>query len=90
MESLAGAYQIVGGFFEILSLESGSIYINTQNQRNYVLLALDTLAHISLIKDNEDITDVDLYPHMYLRVNSTRLSFLKNADLVRISSVFDL
>ena len=90
MESLAGAYQIVGDFFEIPSLESGSIYINTQNERNYVLLALDTLAHISLIKDNEDITDVDLYPHMYLRVNSTRLSFLKNADLVRISSVFDL
>jgi len=75
---------------DISSLEAGSIYINTQDEKNHVFLSLDTLVNVWLTDDNQDITYVDLYPHMYLRLNPSRIQFLKNADLVRISSVFDL
>ena len=90
LESLGQNYSVVGDFFDISSLEAGSIYINTQDEKNHVFLSLDTLVNVWLTDDNQDITYVDLYPHMYLRLNPSRIQFLKNADLVRISSVFDL
>ena len=90
VESLSSTYAISSNFFSISSLEAGSVYINTQSDRNYVLLSLDTLVNVWFTNEGEDITYVDLYPHMYLRLNPTRLQFLKNADLVRISSVFTL
>ena len=90
IKSIGTQYTIFNNSFDISSLEAGSVYINTKDERNYMLFSLDTLINVWFVDKGEDITYVDLYPHMYVKFNPNRLRFLKNADLVRISSVFTL
>lgn len=71
----------------------GEIFIDTKTSQNKVfVLALTAWARISLIGENEDTvyTTISLLPHMYLEFQPVRWKFLKNADRIRIETIYNL
>jgi len=90
IKNLRETYMVTHQFFDIKLPSSGKIYVNTQDTKNYSIIPFNTIAQIDLKEWDTFITSLYLYPHMYLRFNPLRSRFLKNADLVRLSSVFTL
>ncbi len=85
-------YQISHSYFDIELIGFGKIFIDTTDVRKYRIIPLNNTIGIKL-KDGQGsgtLTELYLYPHMLLEFNPTRNRFLKNADLVRIDSVFSL
>lgn len=89
-KSLGNNYKISHESFDITSIGIGDIYINTNDTRKFSLFSFDGIFVANLKDEGELMTSAHLYPHMYLKFNTRRAKFLKNADLVRISSVFTL
>ena len=90
IHNLREKYTITHQFFDIKLPASWKIYINTQDTKNYAIVSLNTISQVDLKEGENFITSLYLYPHIYLRFNPLRSRFLKNADLVRLSSVFTL
>jgi DNA-binding transcriptional regulator GbsR (MarR family) len=85
-------YQISHPYFDIELIGFGKIFIDTTDVRGFKIIPLNNTISIKL-KDGQTtdvLTELYLYPHMLLKFNPTRNKFLKNADLVRIDSVFSL
>ncbi|MDP2395995.1 MAG: hypothetical protein Q8S84_08805 [bacterium] len=59
------------------------------NPNKNIILSLSSLIEINLknLKNNEQITSLDLFPHTYLIFSPERNIYVKNSDLLRISQV---
>ena len=87
------SYTLTGSGFSILQEGVGEVFIDSISYPGRVLiLPLSTALTISLTsEDNSEVyTDIFLAPHMYLEFQPSRASFLKNADAVRIQTVYEL
>lgn len=85
-------YTLSNTDFSIDIVWLGKLYIDTTNPSQYEIISFNSIIPIALKdeKTNLTVTDVFLYPHMKLVFNPNRNPFMKQADLVRISSVFSL
>ncbi len=91
-------YEIFHKWFRIDVTSAWKFYIDTTQSSDIKIFSLDGIIRVTLVDSTKDMTNVDdistkdmtniiLYPHMYFSFNSIRNSFLKNADLFRVSSV---
>ncbi len=86
-------YIFKGDGYRIRQEGIGEVYIDTSTKPWKVLvLSLNTYLHISLTSKqwNETYTDIFLAPHMYLEFQPSRGKLLKNADVVRIQTVYKM
>jgi len=86
-------YSLQTPFFEIIPVGIGKVYINTTNSKEYIVTSFNNSLALTLRDGKDepsDVTEIYLYPHMSLEFNPTRSRFMKQADLIRIASVFDL
>lgn len=85
-------YTISGKWFEIKNKWPGTFIINNLNSRRVLAFSLDTILWLKLknLKTNEEITNIDLYPHKYLIFNTIKNIFVKNWDLLKIDQTFIL
>lgn len=92
-KDISSIYKINSNWFEINNLWPWSFILNTINPKNNILFSINSLLEMKLknVNNNEDIiTNLDLYPHMYLIFDVSKNIFLKNSDLLRISQIFSL
>lgn len=86
-------YSVSHQYFDVNFVGFWEVFIDTTDPKNFTVLSLNNTLSLSLkdgAENSEKVTDVYLYPHMYIKFNPSRNKFLKNADLVRVSSVFSL
>lgn len=85
-------YSFENTYFTINPIGIGSVYIDMSDSRAYNITSLNSILAVTLhdVSSKEEITEIYLYPHMSLTFNPTRNKFMKQADLIRVSSVFDI
>ena len=85
-------YNISHEFFWAIPVWIGKIYIDTRDTKKYQILSVGGIVSMSLRRQGDTtwLTDIYLYPHMSLTFTPSRNRFLNQADLVRISSVYNL
>jgi hypothetical protein len=66
--------------------------INNLDPKKNIIFSLNSLLDLNLknSKTNENITTIDLYPHIYLIFDPKYNIFLKNADLLNVSQKNEL
>lgn len=80
-------YEIVHNGFAIEIHSPGQFYIDS-TQSNIRIFSFDGVFDVILLSAKAEITRATLYPHMSFLFNPSRNTFLKNADLSRLDSVF--
>lgn len=85
-------YIIKWKWFEITNKWPWIFFINNLNSRKNIVFSINSLLDLNLknIKNDDNITSLDLYPHSYLIFNPQKNIFVKNSDLLKISQVFTL
>lgn len=74
-----------------LSLKSpGKILVDTRNSLETKIFSFDAIFTIDFLSKNEVMTSLTFYPHMFLSGNMTRNNFIKNADFLRLESIFHI
>ncbi len=69
----------------------GEVYFRREETGEILLFPLNTSLDLKLVSSQgETYTSMYLYPHMYLRFHPLKWKFLKNADRVRIETVYEL
>lgn len=71
----------------------GEVYIDSEtNEDKTFILALNTPVRVTLKnpEGGEVYTNIYLHPHMYLEFQASRWDFLKNADALRVKTVYTL
>jgi hypothetical protein len=92
LRELESKYKIEANWFEIEKNWPWIFVVNTLNPKNNIVFSITSLLNLKLndIDTNENITDLDLYPHSYLIFNPKKNTFVKNSDLLKISQTFSL
>jgi hypothetical protein len=86
-------YSFSGTWFSISQEWWGDVYIDTLTVPWKVFLySVNVPVTLSLLNENssEKYVDVHLTPHMYIEFQANRGKYLKNADRIRIETVFKL
>jgi len=84
--------KIVHEGFILESLSTWKIYIDSRNPRKTLIYSADMVIDVKLqdMTDKKEVTDFVMYPHNIFTLNITRNKFLKKADLLRISTIFNI
>lgn len=92
LKSINSNYIIKWNWFEINNKWPGSFIINNLNPNKNLIFSLNSVLDVNLksLKNNNNITSLDIYPHSYLIFTPLKNSFVKNSDLLRISQVFNI
>jgi len=93
LRNIWSSYEFSAPNYKITQQWIWDVYIDSQSQKNKVFVfAVNTPITVSLVSDDgsEVYTDIFLTPHMYLEFQPLRWKFLKNADRVRIDTIFNL
>lgn len=82
-------YKINWNWFSADILSLWKIFIDTTNPKNFQIFPLSSTLNVSLMdtKNKFMFTNLYLYPHMNFYFDISRNSYLKKADLYRISSI---
>lgn len=86
-------YSFSWTWFTLTQKSAGDVYIDTLTTPGKVFIyAMNSPLTLSLHNDDasEKYVDIELAAHMYLEFQANRGRFLKNADRLRISTVFKL
>lgn len=85
-------YSIIFKWFNIIPESFGKIFIDTRDSKQIIIFSLDWVYNVNLIDTitNKPVTNLYLYPHMYSIWNVSRIKTLKNADLFRLSKIFNI
>lgn len=89
LKNINSNYIIKWNWFEINNKWPWVFIVNNLNPNKNIILSLSSLIEINLknLKNNEQITSLDLFPHTYLIFSPERNIYVKNSDLLRISQV---
>lgn len=92
LNEINSKYKIKTNWVEIKNIWPWSFFINNINPYQNIIFSLNTILDIDLvnIKNNEIISNIDLYPNTYIILNPAKNIFTKNADLSKISQIFSL
>ena len=93
LRDIRHSYQLSGTGFSISQEGIGEVFIDSVSSPGKVLvLPLSSSVTVSLTNTDgsEVYTDIFLAPHMYLELQPSRASFLKNADAIRVQTVYKL
>lgn len=87
---LEANYIIKSEWFELSSKWPWIFIINNINSKKNIIFSVNALLNLDLknTKTNEQITDIDLFPHTYLIFNPLKNIFVKNSDLLKITQTF--
>lgn len=85
-------YIVKWKWFEINNLWPWSFFINNLDPDKIIVFSINSLIELQLknINTDEEITNIDLYPHTYLIFNPKNNIYAKNSDLLKISQIFSL
>lgn len=84
-------YNINNKTFEIKPKSIWRFFVDSRDSSNIKIFSLDSILEVSLLdSSNKKSTQIILYPHMWFSFNSNRNSLVKNADLLRIESIFQV
>lgn len=89
---LTYSYNILNKNFTLTPKSPWKFYFDTRDSSKVKIFSFDSIVEISLLNPNnkEKLTTMVLYPHMNFTFNSSRNKIVKNADLLRLESVFDI
>ena len=92
LRELGTNYIISWKGFKIQNKWPGLFFVNSLDEKKNIIFSLNSILYLDLIslKDNTKSASIDLFPHTYLIFNPTKNIFVNNADLLKITQVFDL
>ena len=79
-------------WFKIDNLSIGTFLINMNDPNKTLIFSIDSILNLSLLNnENNIITKINLYPHLYLNFNINKLSkSLYNSDALKISKILNI
>lgn len=85
-------YKINQNSFYITPKSSWRFLFDTRDEKNIKIFSFDSILEIWLLNwaNSEKLTQIVLYPHMSFTFNSDRNILVKNADLLRIETIFSV
>lgn len=86
-------YVFTGENFTATQLGIGEVFFDTRSVPGKILIfPLTSSVRIRLeeSQNSEGFTDIFLTPHMYIEIDPRRVRFLKNADALRIGTIYQL
>lgn len=87
---------IISNWFKINNIWIWKFFINLTDQNKVLIYSMDSVLDFSLIQNNNDlITNINLYPNVYLLLNIDKIekslaSSLKNSDALKVSKILNL
>ncbi len=93
LRELDSDYTIKSEWFEVEKNWPWIFIVNTLNPKKNIVFSVSSLLDLKLKNfDNseEEVSNLNLYPHSYLIFNPKKNIFVKNADLLKISQTFTL
>lgn len=82
-------YTIKGDGFRIEEITNGSVYIGKENDGAYSIYSVDAVVRFYFLVWDEAMTDIIIFPWYHMRFDPSKNADLKNADLLRVVTVFD-
>lgn len=87
---------INANWFKIDNLWIWKFFINFNDPNRILIFSIDSILNLSLLKTNKElITNVNIYPHLFLLLNTDRLntilsSTLHNSDALKITKILNI
>lgn len=85
-------YSIKSDSFIIEPKWTWRFYVDNRDNKSIKILSVDWILDLELInlENSQKVTSIRLYPHMYFSFNANRNKLVKNADLLRLSMIFNV
>ncbi len=73
--------------FTFEAITNGSIYVGQESDGMISVYSIDSIGEMTFLADGKKMTDIILFPGMFIRFDPTQNSELKNADITQIMQV---
>lgn len=85
-------YEVSWSWFNLSVYWPVNFYINFENSSKVSIFSLDNTLELSLLwlDDNEEKTNIYIYPHMLFSFKPSLNRILKNSDLLRVSQINEI
>ncbi len=70
--------------FRISQLTNGSVYFGSEDDGTVSVYSIDLVAKLTFLHQNEDMSEIIIFPGMYIRFDPTQNIAFKNANLFHI------